>query len=240
MIRYLLIGSSFALAAALQPGPLQVFYLAKVAEQGWRKTMTAAFAPLISDGPIALIAVLLVRQLPSSLRVGLQAAGGLLMLFLAASSLRSWQKQQENPPGQGKKTPRTIFQAALVNLLNPNPYLAWSLVMGPAVVNAWTIQPIFAGALLFSFYFTMISTSLVLIFLLGTTLTLRPQIRRSLLLVSALLLAVLGLYFLGSAGYRLLVEPEVFTPPRILEVFSNNLLDDRLWITTASIRNRRS
>ncbi|MDZ7843921.1 MAG: LysE family transporter [Anaerolineales bacterium] len=203
MIRYLLIGSSFALAAALQPGPLQVFYLSKVADQGWRKTMPAAFAPLISDGPIALVAVLVVGQLPPNLWVGLQAAGGLLLLFLAASSLRSWQKHQENPPGQGEETPRTVLQAALVNLLNPNPYLAWSLVLGPAVLEAWTTRPIFALGLLMAFYGVMIAASLILIRIMGTASALGPDTRRTLLLVSALLLAGLGLYFLGNAGWEL-------------------------------------
>jgi len=203
MIRYLLIGSSFALAAALQPGPLQVFYLTKVAEQGWRKSMPAAFAPLISDGPIALAAVLVVGQLPPILRVGLQAAGGLLMLYLAASSLRSWQKHQENPVGQGENTPRTVLQAALVNLLNPNPYLAWSLVMGPAVLEAWSAGPIYALGLLTAFYGVMIAVSLILIRLMGTAAALGPDTRRTLLLVSALLLAGLGLYFLGTAGWDL-------------------------------------
>ena len=33
MLQYLLIGASYALAAGLQPGPLQTFFLAKVVEQ---------------------------------------------------------------------------------------------------------------------------------------------------------------------------------------------------------------
>lgn len=214
MLQYLLVGAGFALTASLQPGPLQVYFLSKTAEQGWRKTLPAAFAPLISDGPIAFIALLVLGKSSPTLRSLLQAAGGVLLLYLAHSSWQTWKNFQEQQVQLSSSSPRTILQAALVNLLNPNPYLAWSLVMGPAVVNAWTIQPLFAGVLLFSFYFTMISTSLVLIFLMGTTSALGPQTRRSLLLVSALLLAVLGLYFLGSAGYRLLIEPEAFTFPR--------------------------
>lgn len=206
MIRYLLIGSSFALAAALQPGPLQVFYLTKVAEQGWRKTLPAAFAPLLSDGPIALTAVLVIGQLPPGMRVGLQAAGGILLISLAAASLRSWKQDQDTAQEQTKKAPRTVLQAALVNLLNPNPYLAWSLVLGPAVLEAWSAGSIYALALLVAFYGVMIGASLVLIRLMGTASTLGPSTRRTLLLISALLLAGLGLYYLGTAGWELAVR----------------------------------
>lgn len=203
MIRYLLIGSSFALAAALQPGPLQVFYLTKVAEQGWRKTLPAAFAPLISDGPIALTAVLALGQLPAGMRVGLQAAGGILLISLAVGSVRRWHQNPDAAPEQMEQPPRTIFQAVLVNLLNPNPYLAWSLVLGPAVLEAWSAQPGYALGLLFAFYGVMIGTSLILIRLMGTASALGPSSRRTLLLISGLLLAGLGLYYLGAAGWEL-------------------------------------
>jgi threonine/homoserine/homoserine lactone efflux protein len=206
VIRYLLIGSSFALAAALQPGPLQVFYLSKVSEQGWRKTLPAAFAPLISDGPIALTAVLVIGQLPTGLRVGLQAAGGILLISLAGGSLRRWHQNPDAAPEQTDQAPRTIFQAALVNLLNPNPYLAWSLVLGPAVLEAWSEGSIYALALLLAFYGVMIGTSLVLIRLMGTASALGPASRRRLLLISGLLLAGLGLYYLGTAGWELAVR----------------------------------
>ncbi len=95
------------------------------------------------------------------------------------------------------------LQPALVNLLNPNPYLGWSLVMGPAVLAAWSEGPRCAVLLLLSFYITMISISMVLIILMGKPLLLRSEARRSLILVSALLLAGLGIYFISLAGWNL-------------------------------------
>ena len=57
--------------------------------------------------------------------------------------------------------------------------------------------------LIFSFYFTMISISMVLIMLMGKALLLRSEARRSLLLISALLLAGLGIYFISLSGWNL-------------------------------------
>jgi threonine/homoserine/homoserine lactone efflux protein len=203
MLRYLLIGASFALAAGLQPGPLQAFFLSRVTEDGWRRTLPAAFAPLISDGPIALIALTLLSYLPDVFRDILQLAGGVLLLFFAWSSLRSWKNYQEVKAEQSQSRPKTILQAALVNLLNPNPYLGWSLVMGPAVLAAWNEGPRYGLLLILSFYITMISISMVLIILMGTTLLLGSKARRSLIFVSALLLAGLGIYFITFAGWSL-------------------------------------
>ena len=39
-----------------------------------------------------------------------------------------------------------------MNLLNPNPWLAWGLVLGPACLAAWRGSPLHAAALVGSFY----------------------------------------------------------------------------------------
>lgn len=204
LIRFLLIGIGFALSAGLQPGPLQAFFLAKVAEGGWRKALPAAFAPLVSDGPIALAAITLIQALPDDFRNWLQLAGGFLLIFFAWSAFRNWHQDLPAAERETGSTPKTIGQAALINLLNPAPYLSWSLVMGPTVISAWQEGPGLAVALLLAFYITMISTSLVIIYLMGQALLIGPGARKTLSLLSALLLVGLGIYFLVQAGGGLL------------------------------------
>lgn len=76
--------------------------------------------------------------------------------------------------------------------------------MGPAVISAWEAGPGLAAALLGSFYITMISTSLLLIYLIGQALLIGPGARRILSLVSGTILVGLGIYFLLQAGKSLL------------------------------------
>jgi threonine/homoserine/homoserine lactone efflux protein len=204
LIGTLLVGFSYALSAALQPGPLQAFFLAKVAERGWQKTLPAAFAPLVSDGPIALVSILLLSYLPNSFRSWLGFAGGILLLVLGWSALRKTRQDQSTPTSDSGTTPKTIGQAALINLFNPNPYLGWSLVMGPAVISAWEAGPGIALALLLSFYITMISASIMIIYLMGQALLLTPNARRILSQISGLLLIGLGIYFLIQASSKLM------------------------------------
>jgi threonine/homoserine/homoserine lactone efflux protein len=200
----LLIGISYALSAGLQPGPLQAFFLAKVSEIGWRRTLPAAFAPLVSDGPIALIAILLLRFLPASFRSWLGLAGGITLLYFAWRAFKATRQDGAFSDNNPSSTPKTLGQAALINLVNPNPYLGWSLVMGPAVIAAWESGPSLALALLLSFYITMIGTSLILIYLMGQALLIGPGARRILSLISGLLLVGLGSYFLIQSGAELL------------------------------------
>jgi threonine/homoserine/homoserine lactone efflux protein len=203
LISTLLIGISYALSAGLQPGPLQAFFIAKVAEGGWRRALPAAFAPLISDGPIALVSILLLSSLPASFRGWLQLAGGITLLAFAWSAFRNTRKDIPLPEADPGSAPKTIGQAALINLLNPNPYLGWSLVMGPAVLSAWETGPGLALALLLSFYITMISISLVFIYMIGRALLIGTGARRALSLLSGTILVGLGIYFLIQASKTL-------------------------------------
>ena len=75
--------------------------------------------------------------------------------------------------------------------------------MGPAVLTAWNEGPRYAVILLLSFYITMISISLLLIALMGTTRLMGSTAKRKLTLISALLLGALGTYFVIHAGWKL-------------------------------------
>lgn len=197
MWEQIVIGGGFAFAAAIMPGPLQAFLMSSVARHGWRRTLPAAFAPVISDGPIAVLMLAVLTRLPESLGRILQAAGGAFLLWLAWAAWKDWRRPPA-PQATGGAAPRTLWQAVMVNALNPNPYLGWSLVLGPACVKAWHRSPAAAVALVASFYVTMVAVTIGLIVLFGATRFLGPGVRRGLVLVSALTLAGLGAWQLAA------------------------------------------
>ncbi len=199
MLRYLAIGGGFAFAAAVQPGPLQAFLLTRVAERGWRRTLPASLSPLLSDGPIALVVLLVLNGLPATAGRILQAAGGVLLLYFAVTSLRQAGRATDDWDG-GKRPPRTLLQAAWVNLLNPNPYLGWSLVLGPTAMKGWGEAPANAVALVAAFYVTLVACLALTVVLFGLTGFLGPRGRRVLVIASAATLAALGVYQLAAAA----------------------------------------
>ncbi len=198
MLSSLLLGSGLAFAAALQPGPLQAYLLSSVAQRGWRRTLPAALAPICSDGPIVLIVLLVLTSLPDTVARLMQAAGGLLLLYFAWSAYREWRRGPTAQAGE-KSGSRTLLEAMGINLLNPNPWLGWTLVMGPALLAAWQDSPASGIAFVASFYGVIVAASALLILLLGTTSLLSPRLRHSLILCSSILLGALGIYRLSQS-----------------------------------------
>jgi threonine/homoserine/homoserine lactone efflux protein len=171
-----------------------------VAQRGWRKTLPASLAPVISDGPIAVMVLFILNRLPERVNILLQAGGGLLLFYFAWSSFQQWRRPLQMQKSDESSVPRTMFQAALVNLLNPNPYLGWSMILGPAAINAWSIAPIHAVALVAAFYITIVLGTMGVIMLFGLTTFLNDDRKRVLVLVSAIILALLGAYQLWQAA----------------------------------------
>ncbi|MCP4603547.1 MAG: LysE family transporter [Proteobacteria bacterium] len=194
MLKYIIIGSGFAFAAAAQPGPLQAFYLSKVAASGWRRTLPACIAPLISDIPIALLVLLVLHHISGGFESILKAAGGAVLLYFAYRAFLEWRRGEWDSTEEAQSAPRTLLQAVVVNLLNPGPYLGWSLILGPLTLEAWQQSPIYSIALIGAFYTSMVLCLALFILLLGTTAFLGPRGRRALILASALALAALGIY----------------------------------------------
>jgi threonine/homoserine/homoserine lactone efflux protein len=194
MVLYLIQGVTFGFAAAVQPGPLQTYLMSRALHHGWRHTLPAAFAPLLSDGPIIILALVVLNNIPFWWEQILQTAGGLFLLYLAFGTFKTWRGfgAKSSPPAESGSM--NLMKAALVNLLNPNPYLGWMLVMGPLLVNSWREAPINGVVLVTGFYGTMVLGSSAIVFLFSGARALGRGLNRALIGLSALGLALLGLY----------------------------------------------
>jgi threonine/homoserine/homoserine lactone efflux protein len=197
---YLLIGLTYGFAAAAQPGPLQTFFISRALAHGWLRTVPATCAPLISDGPIALLVLLILSGLPSWIEELLRVAGGLFLLYLAFSAFRSWRKGGLIKETGSRTAVENLFQAVAVNALNPAPYLGWSLVLGPLFLKGWREAPSSGVALLLGFYGSMIVSSAVIIALFASARSFGERLTRILLALSALALAALGIIQLSLAA----------------------------------------
>ena len=194
MFIYLAQGVTFGFAAAVQPGPFQTYLVSRALHHGWRHTLPAALAPLISDGPIIILALVLLSRMPLWLEQILQIAGGLFLFYLAYGAYKTWREFQAAQVETIHSDTMGVLKAAAVNLLNPNPYLSWMLVMGPLLVKGWRESPAHGIALLLGFYGTMIFGSAGIVLLSSSARSLGPRLNRGLLGASALGLALFGLF----------------------------------------------
>lgn len=194
MLKYFTLGCGFAFAAAVQPGPLLAFLFSRVTISGWRRTLPAALAPVISDGPIAILVLIVLNRFGGDFVNILKFAGGILLLYFAGKTLSVWRREKTGTATEAPSAPKTLFQAVAVNLVNPGPYLGWSLVLGPLTIEAWNQSYGHAITLVTTFYVSMVLFLSIIIFFFGTTSLLGPRGKRNLTLTSSAALAGIGVY----------------------------------------------
>jgi len=195
---YIIQGIGYGLAAAAQPGPFQTYLISQTLARGWKRTLPAALAPLLSDGPIIALCLLVLSQVPAWLQRFLYMAGGAFILYLAYGAFRAWNTFDLNGSIAASAPPQGVLQAALVNLLNPNPYVYWTLVAGPILLRGWRATPANGVGFLTGFYVAMILVLATIILVFGIARQLGPKVNRGLLGVSAVALFCFGLIQLWS------------------------------------------
>ncbi len=204
MLTFLLQGLTLGFAAGAQPGPFQTYLISQTLSLGWRRTWIAAFAPLVSDGPIVALVLLVLSQVPDWFQRMLQIVGGLFVLYLAWGAYKAWQVFAPEVETPSQPEPRSLLRAAMMNALGPGPYLFWSLVVGPLIVTAWRENPANAIFIVLAFYFAMIGLNFTVILLFGQAARFGNQVRKAMLGFSVLALAGVGLYQLWQGIFSTL------------------------------------
>lgn len=202
MTAYLVFSATFGIAAAVMPGPFLAFVISHSLAHGWRRSAPAAFAPLVTDGPIAVVALVLLSQVPPALVQGLRLAGGVFVLYLAFEAFKAYRRfDPEAPPTAAAAA--GLWRAAAVNALSPGPYLGWSLVLGPLFLEGWAKSPASGLAVVLGFYAAMVTALLAMILLFSAARGLGGRVNRALVGISSLGLAGFGLYqlWLGAQAF---------------------------------------
>ena len=198
MMKYALIGALYAFAAAVQPGPFQAYLISQALTHGWRKTLLAACAPLLSDGPIIALTLFVLSTVPGWLVQFLRCAGGLFLLYLAFGAYRNWRDYDTITEAPVTSPERSMIKAAMINLLNPNPYLGWSLVTGPLLLQGWRESPANGIGLMVAFYATLIAGSMCIVLIFARARSFGARVNKYMIGFSVVALAAFGAYQLWS------------------------------------------
>jgi threonine/homoserine/homoserine lactone efflux protein len=197
-------GMSLGMSAAASPGPYQAYVIGLVLRSGWRRALPAAFAPLITEGPIIALVLLLLTRVPAEFLRAVQIAGGVFVLYLAYKTVQAYRQFQPDAVIPSSETRRGFWQAVMMNFLSPGPYLFWSLLAGPTLIEGWNQSPVLGLAFMGGFYLALIGGMLLLIFVFGAARNLGPRVSRAMLGLSAIALLGFGAYQLwqGLLAYN--------------------------------------
>ena len=201
MLAFLLLGISFGLSASVNPGPSLTLAISRALRDGARAGMIVTLAPLCTDAPIIAAAALLVGSLPHSAFGWLGVVGGAYIVWLGIKGVRDALGRQIDlaalSVSRGSSDDgslRSLFQAMIINFLNPNPYLFWGTAGGPNLVKAWNQYGVAgAGMFIFGFYVMLVGVRAALALIIGRNRGIfSPQLYQRILVGSGALLVILG------------------------------------------------
>jgi threonine/homoserine/homoserine lactone efflux protein len=166
--------------------------------------------PLASDPPVIAACLLALAGLPGGLLRLLSLAGGAFLLYLGASTLRGlWRERPDAgvaagaaAGGEPAAAPAAggFWSAALVNLLNPNAWIFWSLVGGPILAGALRAGAAQPFAFLVGFYLALTATNALTVLVFGAVGRLGPRAPLALGGLSGVAFLAMGLAQLWRAA----------------------------------------
>jgi threonine/homoserine/homoserine lactone efflux protein len=199
-VSYFLLGLTLGLSAGITPGPLLTLVISASLRRGWVGGLWVALSPLITDAPIIALALLVLDRLPGWAMTVVTAAGGLLVIYLGVDALRTARHVQLPGASDEIGTGNELWKGALVNALNPHPYLFWATVGGPTLLAGWRERPALGVAFLAGFYTLLLGSKVFIAWLVGSQRRrLSPHVYRAVLIILGIALLVLGAILIRQA-----------------------------------------
>lgn len=130
---YVLSAMVIGLSIGFMPGPLTLFIIREVIRGGFGAGVKICLLPLVTDGPIILGAIGLVRYTRGfDVFLGaISVAGALFLVYIAYLMLRVRGISLE---GHSDKI-KSVRDGLILSFLNPSPYLLYTTVAGPYLVD---------------------------------------------------------------------------------------------------------
>lgn len=161
MIEALLAGVLLGFSAGIAPGPLLALVIAETLRHDVWAGIKVALAPLITDLPIVVGALLLVSRLGDfDTALGIVSLlGGCFVAYLGVESIRTRGLELDEQPAK----PRSLSRGVITNFLSPHPYLFWLTVGAPTTLKAHGDGGgVWAAAFIAGFYLLLIGSKLTL------------------------------------------------------------------------------
>jgi threonine/homoserine/homoserine lactone efflux protein len=85
VLTFLALGAGIGFIAGISPGPVLTLVVSETLRGGWLRGSAVAAGPLLADGPIVLVAVGVLGQIPNGFIPAVSLVGGAFLLYLAVT-----------------------------------------------------------------------------------------------------------------------------------------------------------
>jgi threonine/homoserine/homoserine lactone efflux protein len=161
----LALGLSLGIGAGVAPGPLLAVVIRATLEGGFGAGARVAMGPFLTDLPIIAFAALLAAALSEEALAALGIAGGAFLVWLGVEALREAPVPVEAAAGAtAASAAGSLRRGAVVNLLNPHPWVFWIAVGVPILGDGTAAE---AAVFLVAFYAMLVGSKLVVAALLA-------------------------------------------------------------------------
>ena len=202
MAALILLGFGLGVGATLSPGPLSALVLTTTLQRGFGAGLRVAIAPLITDLPIILLALLLTSVLPARVLSAVGIVGGAFVIYLGVQTVIDAHTAQLAIGSGASASFRDVLRGAAVNVLSPNPWIFIVTVLDPQLVLAWRRLGSIALAFPIAFYLALVGGKIGLALLVASVRQRFALNRYRQLLTGAGILLILFGTILGVNGIR--------------------------------------
>jgi len=189
-LTFLLSGIVFGLSGGLAPGPLLTLVISETLKHGIREGIKISLAPLITDLPIILVAVLLLSRLANvHFLLGLiSLCGAAFLVYLGFESIAFRGAELSAI----SVNPQSLKKGVVANFLNPSPYLFWFSIGAPMVIKAADVSLVAAIFFIAGFYILLVGSKIIVAVLVGKS---RQFLKSNRYIYTIRLLGVILLFF---------------------------------------------
>ena len=200
MLPFISQGLTLGISAGAIPGPMHTFMLNETLVNGIRRSGLIAFVPILSDLPLVPILVFLLDQLPAEALVAVRVAGACFLTYLAWGTYQQSKAPLIFATATGTGINRmTIGRGVLINWLNPAPYIFWTTILGPILLDALEQSVWHGAAFVAAFYLPLCGMLLMTGLFVNQLRRLDDSVLRWIMRGSALLLVFFAGWVLVSA-----------------------------------------
>ena len=153
----------------VKPGPLMAVIISETMIHDWKAGLKVALVPLITDGPVIILSVILYELLTvnSTSQAMIGILGSFILIWLGVDCFKKSNIKFENK--NHNIGMHSLKKGIITNITNPNMYMYWILIGAPFLIDAYLTNITFPFLFVGGFFLAFILLKLIIAILVDNS-----------------------------------------------------------------------